>query len=136
MVIGLRFFKELVPAHFASLNTALIPDLFSGRRRVKVIGYAGVTQGIGSGLLPLVGELLASITWYLPFTTALIALTVDIYVLFYLEITKPDISQRTTNYLGHAWQSLADRRVIELCFFLSVLFLLGLAASCLTSHRS
>ena len=132
----ITLFQGVGACALSTLNTTLIPDLFSGRNRVEVIGYVGVTQDIGSGLLPLIGGLLSSITWYLPFTTALIALPVGIYVLLYLDNAKPDLSQRSANYLSRAWQSLADRRVIELCFFLSDLFSLDLAASYLTSHRS
>ena len=60
----LRFLQGIggAPRHS---NIALVPDLFSGRDRMTVMGWTGVVQGIGSGLLPLIGGLLALLTWYL-----------------------------------------------------------------------
>ena len=84
-LICLRFIQGIGGSALVTLSTALIPDLFSGSDRIKIMGYVGATQGIGSGLLPLVGGLLASITWFFPFMTALIALPVGIYMLSTLQ---------------------------------------------------
>ena len=116
-LICLRFFQGVGGSALATLNTALIPDLFKGRDRIKVMGFAGGTQSIGAGVLPLIGGLLASVTWFLPFTTALIAIPVGIYILFILQIPKPDSSPRKERYIFYAWQHLANQRVMELCFF-------------------
>lgn len=124
-LIFLRFCQGIGGSALATLNTALIPDLFSGRDRIKIMGYAGGTQSIGGGLLPLVGGFLASITWFLPFTTALIALPVGIHMLFRLETSKTDRSQRNGEYLYHARKHLTDQRVIELCFFTFGFIFLG-----------
>ena len=113
----LRFIQGIGCSTLVTLSTALIPDLFSGSDRIKIIGYVGATQGIGSGLLPLVGGLLASITWFFPFMTALIALPVGIYMLSTLQSLGSDLNPKNKHYLYHAWTHLADRRVIELCFF-------------------
>lgn len=116
-LIALRFFQGIGASALATLNAALIPDLFSGRERVRMMGYTGATQSFGSGILPLIGGILASITWFLPFVTALLALPVGLYVLIYLENTQAATRRTGGSYLSHAWEHLADRRVIELCFF-------------------
>ena len=116
-LICLRFIQGIGGSALVTLGTALIPDLFSGSDRIKIMGYVGGTQGIGSGLLPLVGGLLASITWFFPFMTALIALPVGIYMLSTLQSSGSDLNPKNKHYLYHAWTHLADRRVIELCFF-------------------
>ena len=116
-LICLRFIQGIGGSALVTLSTALIPDLFSGSDRIKIMGYVGATQGIGSGLLPLVGGLLASITWFFPFMTALIALPVGIYMLSTLQSSGSDLNPKNKHYLYHAWTHLADRRVIELCFF-------------------
>ena len=116
-LICLRFIQGIGGSALVTLSTALIPDLFSGSDRIKIMGYVGGTQGIGSGLLPLVGGLLASITWFFPFMTALIALPVGIYMLSTLQSLGSDLNPKNKHYLYHAWTHLADRRVIELCFF-------------------
>jgi len=116
-LICLRFIQGIGGSGLVTLSTALIPDLFSGSNRIKIMGYVGATQGIGSGLLPLVGGLLASITWFFPFMTALIALPVGIYMLSTLQSLESVLNPKNKHYLYHAWTHLADRRVIELCFF-------------------
>ena len=116
-LICLRFIQGIGGSALVTLSTALIPDLFSGSDRIKIMGYVGATQGIGSGLLPLVGGLLASIKWFFPFMTALIALPVGIYMLSTLQSLGSDLNPKNKHYLYHAWTHLADRRVIELCFF-------------------
>ncbi len=116
-LICLRFIQGIGGSALVTLSTALIPDLFSGSDRIKIMGYVGATQGIGSGLLPLVGGLLASITWFFPFMTALIALPVGFYMLSTLQSLESDLNPKNKHYLYHAWTHLADRRVIELCFF-------------------
>ena len=68
-----------------TLSPALVPDLFQGQERVKAMGYTGVTQGIGAGLLPMLGGLLASVTWYLPFLTAVIGLPIGLYLIIHLK---------------------------------------------------
>ena len=117
-LICLRFIQGIGGSALVTFSTALIPDLFSGSDRIKIMGYVGATQGIGSGLLPLVGGLLASITWFFPFMTALIALPVGIYMLSTLQSLESDLNPKNKHYLYHAWTHLADRRVIELCFFI------------------
>ncbi len=116
-LICLRFIQGIGGSALVTLSTALIPDIFSGSDRIKIMGYVGATQGIGSGLLPLVGGLLASITWFFPFMTALIALPVGFYMLSTLQSLESDLNPKNKHYLYHAWTHLADRRVIELCFF-------------------
>ena len=47
-----RFGLQGTLSAIATLNIALVPDLFSGRDRLTVMGWTGVVQGIGSGILP------------------------------------------------------------------------------------
>mgnify|MGYP001980637649 CR=1 FL=1 len=116
-IIALRFLQGIGASAIATLNIALVPDLFSGRDRLTVMGWTGVVQGIGSGVLPLIGGLLAFLIWYLPFMAALMGLPVSLYIYFYLKNIPPPKKTKKTNYAAHAWKHLADRRVVELCFF-------------------
>ena len=116
-IITLRFFQGLGGSGLVTLCTAMVPDLFHGKERVRVIGYTGITQSLGSGILPLIGGMLATISWFLPFTTAFIAIPVGIYLLIFLDTSKPSQSSGGKTYIQYAWRHLADRRVIVLCFF-------------------
>jgi len=127
-IIALRFLQGIGASSIATLNTALVPDLFSGRERVRVLGSTGVVQGFGSGILPLAGGMLALLTWYLPFMTALIGLPIALYVYLYLENTKPQSESRKGSYMAYAWTHLGDRRVMELCFFTFGFIFVGFGA--------
>lgn len=128
ILITLRFFQGLGGSALVTLCTALIPDLFSGRDKVRMMGYAGATQGIGAGLLPLLGGILASITWYLPFVTAFIAIPVGIYLLFYLDDLRPNENPEISKYIKYAINNLANRQVFELCFFSFGFIFIGFGA--------
>ena len=116
-VIVLRFIQGLGGSALLTLSPALVPDLFQGQERVKAMGYTGVTQGIGAGLLPMLGGLLASVTWYLPFLTAVIGLPIGLYLIIYLKNVRPGVLPKTGTYVRDAYENLVNKDVFQLCFF-------------------
>ena len=116
-VIVLRFIQGLGGSALLTLSPALVPDLFQGQERVKAMGYTGVTQGIGAGLLPMLGGLLASVTWYLPFLTAVIGLPIGLYLIIHLKNVKPGVLPKTGTYIRDAYENLVNKDVLQLCFF-------------------
>ena len=116
-VIVLRFIQGLGGSALLTLSPALVPDLFQGQERVKAMGYTGVTQGIGAGLLPMLGGLLASVTWYLPFLTAVIGLPIGLYLIIHLKNVRPGVLPKTGTYIQDAYENLVNKDVLQLCFF-------------------
>ena len=116
-VIVLRFIQGLGGSALLTLSPALVPDLFQGQERVKAMGYTGVTQGIGAGLLPMLGGLLAAVTWYLPFLTAVIGLPIGLYLIIYLKNVRPCVLPKTGTYVRDAYENLVNKDVLQLCFF-------------------
>ena len=116
-VIVLRFIQGLGGSALLTLSPALVPDLFQGQERVKAMGYTGVTQGIGAGLLPMLGGLLASVTWYLPFLTAVIGLPIGLYLIIHLKNVRPGVLPKTGTYIRDAYENLVNKDVLQLCFF-------------------
>ena len=116
-VIVLRFIQGLGGSALLTLSPALVPDLFQGQERVKAMGYTGVTQGIGAGLLPMLGGLLASVTWYLPFLTAVIGLPIGLYLIIHLKNVRPGVLPKTGSYIRDAYENLVNKDVLQLCFF-------------------
>ena len=116
-VIVLRFIQGLGGSALITLSPALVPDLFQGQERVKAMGYTGVTQGIGAGLLPMLGGLLASVTWYLPFLTAVIGLPIGLYLIIHLKNVRPGVLPKTGTYIRDAYENLVNKDVLQLCFF-------------------
>ena len=116
-VIVLRFIQGLGGSALLTLSPALVPDLFQGQERVKAMGYTGVTQGIGAGLLPMLGGLLASVTWYLPFLTAVVGLPIGLYLIIHLKNVRPGVLPKTGTYIRDAYENLVNKDVLQLCFF-------------------
>ncbi|MBL13304.1 MAG: Bacillibactin exporter [Alphaproteobacteria bacterium MarineAlpha3_Bin7] len=116
-VIVLRFIQGLGGSALLTLSPALVPDLFQGQERVKAMGYTGVTQGIGAGLLPMLGGLLASVTWYLPFLTAVIGLPIGLYLIIHLKNVRLGVLPKTGTYIRDAYENLVNKDVLQLCFF-------------------
>ena len=116
-VIVLRFIQGLGGSALLTLSPALVPDLFQGQETVNAMGYPGVTQGIGAGLLPMLGGLLASVTWYLPFLTAVIGLPIGLYLIIHLKNVRPGVLPKTGTYIRDAYENLVNKDVLQLCFF-------------------
>ncbi len=119
MLYVFRFIQGIGVSALSTLNVSLIGDYFKGHDRVRIMGYIGATQNIGSGLLPLAGGALAAIAWFYPFAVSLAVLPLGIYMLYALEKAEaedPNEKSGTKAFLGHAWSKLNNRVVIEIVF--------------------
>jgi len=127
----LRFIQGIGASALSTLNVAMMGDFFKGHDRVRVMGFIGATQNIGSGLLPLVGGVLAAVAWYYPFASSMIALPLGIYIIFAIEEFKPESECEKTGtraFLGHAWSKLNNRIVLELVFMTAGFIFIGFGA--------
>ncbi len=110
----LRFVQGIGASALSNLNVALVGDMFKGKDRATMMGYIGATQNIGSGILPIIGGVLASFAWFYPFAVPVVGLPIGLYLIYVLDNDKPEKTSGTREFLGHAWRHLKDRRVIEL----------------------
>ena len=127
----LRFLQGIGASALSTINVSMAADFFKGRERIKIMGYIGATQNIGSGLLPMVGGALAAIMWFYPFATSLLALPVGIYMIFKMDKLQPNgnvIKSDTLGFLKHAWSKLNNRIVIELVFMTGGFIFIGFGA--------
>ncbi|WP_231189034.1 MFS transporter [Haladaptatus sp. DYF46] len=69
--------------------TVLIYNLFAGRRQDKAMGLRGSANSLGAAVWPLVGGVLGTISWHLPFGVYLLALPLG--VLAYLTVPEPTL---------------------------------------------
>ena len=127
----LRFLQGIGACALATINISMAADLFSGKDRIRVMGYIGATQNIGSGILPLVGGGLASIMWFYPFITSLLVLPVGVYLAINMNDgmdthNKHDLG--TNAFLNHAWSKLNDKIVIELVMMTGAFIFIGFGA--------
>jgi len=127
----LRFLQGIGACALSTINVSMAADYFKGHERIKIMGYIGATQNIGSGLLPIVGGGLVAIMWFYPFATSLLALPVGVYLIFKIEEVQPKnkiIKSNTSVFIKHAWSKLNDRIVIELVFMTGGFIFIGFGA--------
>jgi MFS family permease len=127
----LRFLQGISACALSTINVSMAADYFSGQDRIRIMGYIGATQNIGSGILPLIGGALAGIMWFYPFATSLLALPLGFYLIFAMEEFKPKNNMAKFGpriFLDHAWSNLNDRIVIELVFMTGGFIFIGFGA--------
>lgn len=127
-LFALRFVQGIGACAIATLNVAMVGDYFSGHDRVRVMGFIGATQNIGSGLLPLLGGILATVAWFYPFLVSLLGLPMGLY-LIYATKDRPQAERKETKaFLGHAWNNVMDWRVLSLVFMTMGFIFIGFGA--------
>jgi ACDE family multidrug resistance protein len=80
-----------IAAVFTSM-TVMILNFYEGATRNKVTGWRAASNSIGGILWPLLGGLLGTISWHLPFATYSLALVLG----FFAVITIPETHGRTS----------------------------------------
>lgn len=131
VLVGLRFFQGIGASGLGALNITIIGDLYSGRTRVKVMGYNASVLSIGTAGFPLIGGGLAMFGWYFPFLLPLLALPVGLCVMFILKIPPVQNDQQFHAYLKAAWQSVRNKKVFGL-FLIGIVTFILLYGACLT----
>lgn len=126
-----RFLQGIGACALATINVSWAADLFEDDERIKIMGYIGATQNIGSGILPIIGGILASIAWFYPFLISLMVLPLGMYLLIFMEKESQEKiakSANTKNFITYAWQRLNDKIVIEIVFMTGAFIFIGFGA--------
>jgi MFS family permease len=113
-LLALRFLHGVGAAALSMLNVTLIADLYAGMRRSAAMGYNASARSGGSTIYPLLGGVLATLSWRWPFALALLALPVALLVWFALDNPEPRGRTRLVEYLGGTWQTLRQGSVVGL----------------------
>ena len=114
LLLGLRFVQGAAAASLGSLNVTLIGDLYSGKTRIKAMGYNASVLSIGTASYPAIGGVLAMMGWYYPFALPFLAIPIGIFVLFFLKNPEPRNNLKLQAYVKEAFQHLKQRRMIGL----------------------
>ena len=126
-----RFLQGIGACALATINVSWAADLFEDDERIKIMGYIGATQNIGSGILPIIGGVLASIAWFYPFLISLMVLPLGMYLLIFMEKESQEKiakSANTRNFITYALQHLNDKIVIEIVFMTGAFIFIGFGA--------
>jgi len=116
LLLAMRFLQGMGAASLGSLNVTLVGDLFSGKERVRAMGYNAGVLSIGTASYPATGGAKAALGWYCPFALPLLALPValPVAVLVATRLDAPEVrgGESLARYLKGVWGSLGRRDVI------------------------
>ncbi len=114
LLLILRFLEGIGAASLGALNVTLIGDIFTGNKRIAVMGYNASVLSIGTAIFPLIGGALANIQWYYPFFLPSFALLVGLVTLFLLDNPEPKRNTSLKNYFTSIGSILREKRVISI----------------------
>lgn len=111
------------------LAMALTGDTFQSNERTKVLGLLEASNGLGKVVSPILGSLVALLSWYAPFFAyGLLAFPIALGVWF---LVPEKNGQRNTESLAQYWQKLKETfrdkaKLLLSCYFVGMvaLFLL------------
>lgn len=104
IIIIARAIQGLAAAGTAPIAMALVGDLYQGGTESKVLGLTEASNGTGKVLSPIIGSLLALLTWYMPFFAfPLFCLLSLLAVLFFIKEKK---QKKTPPKLGEYMKTI------------------------------
>ena len=113
-LLGMRALQGIGAASLGSINSTIIGDLYSGRRRVEAMGLNASVLSIGVASYPAIGGALALLGWNYPFLLSVIAVPIGVLALTVLKNPEPKSSQGIKEYLSGTWSYLKNIRVAGL----------------------
>jgi len=113
-ILGLRVLQGVAGSAVTSLTVTLIGDLFSGERRNTLIGLNAAILAVGAAGYPLLGGVLATISWAAPFACFALGIVVGIVGIGALD--EPTLDRRRTGlgYVVDAMKAVPGRTVMSL----------------------
>lgn len=78
LILGLRVVQGIAGSAIMSLTVTLLGDLFSGERRSRLIGLNASILAIGAAGYPLLGGVLALLSWAAPFVCFALGIVVAV----------------------------------------------------------
>lgn len=102
-LLGARIVQGIGAAGTAPIAMVLVSDLYQKSARSEALGMIEASNAMGKVLSPILGSLLALITWYAMFF-AFPVLCIPIAILLYLYIPEPKKQQKTPPLKGYLQQ--------------------------------
>jgi ACDE family multidrug resistance protein len=123
-ILGLRVVQGIAGSAIMSLTVTLLGDLFSGDRRSRLIGLNASILAIGAAGYPLLGGVLALLSWTAPFVC--FALGIVIAVAGSAILPAPDSSADASglSYVITAARAVPTRRALGLYVSLFGIFVI------------
>ncbi len=126
ILLLMRFMQGVGIAGLVPVAMTVIGDLFSGDRRLQLMGYLSGTIALGAAVIPLIGGVLASINWKLVFAVYGFSIFLAISFYFVIAETKPEtknqVSQSPSEYLSSLFSTLKIKKIRNIMVHSFILF--------------
>lgn len=123
LLLLLRIIQGAGAAALGAVNQAIIGDRYEGHERIAALGYNSTVIGVGTMLFPVIGGLLADLSWRFPFLLSVLALPVAL-LLVRMKTTEPRSSVGMRLYLRNAFKQLRNRTIITAFIGTMAIFIL------------
>lgn len=115
ILLAMRFLSGLGAGSLATLSLILIGDMFANDKdRVAALGYRVAFGQVTNGLFPILGGLLAVISWQVPFLLFFLAVPVGFMALAVLNDEEVGSHSTIKEYLVEVWGGLSNARTSSL----------------------
>lgn len=101
-------------APLSLLYATIIGDLYSGKDRVRIMGYNAGVLSIGTAIFPFIGGLLGELGWQLPFMLPIVALPIAYFCAVHLELPKLESTGTMSSYVHDAVKIISSRQALLL----------------------
>ena len=130
-LIEWRILQGIGGASLEALVLSIIGSLYSGKKLTQAMAFNAGAIGVGSTIYPILGGVLASLSWRYPFALSLLAIPVALLVSLKLKlpkIKKPTEKFNLGSYVKNILKSIQNRNVLLLFFAVITLFMIEFGA--------
>ena len=130
-LIEWRILQGIGAAPLESLTLSIISSLYGGKKLTQAMAVNAGAIGVGSTIYPVLGGVLAGISWRYPFALSLLALPVALLVSMKLLLPEREKSAEKfelSSYVKNIFKTIQNRNVLALFFAVITLFLVEFGA--------
>ncbi len=130
-LIEWRILQGFGGASLEALTLSIISSLYGGKKLTQAMAVNAGAIGVGSTIYPILGGVLASLSWRYPFALSLLALPVALLVSMKLHLPRREKHSekfQLGSYVKNILKSIKNRNVLALFFAVITLFLVEFGA--------
>ncbi|MEA5595610.1 MFS transporter [Rivularia sp. UHCC 0363] len=130
-LIEWRILQGIGAAPLEALTLSIISSLYGDKKLTQAMAVNAGAIGVGSTIYPILGGVLASLSWRYPFALSLLAVPVALLVMLKLKLPRtPKNTEKFQlgSYVKNILKSIQNRNVLALFFAVITLFMVEFGA--------
>lgn len=113
-ILFLRVVQGIGVAPISLLYTTITGDLYTGQKRLEVMGYNATVLSVGTAVFPFIGGLLGELGWQYPFMLPILALPLAALCAIYLDTPNPKSNETMASYFKKTAQIVSSKNALLL----------------------